>query len=320
MPQLITCMGEMLIDFLPIVEQRHTVGFRMFPAGSLLNVAVSLARLGAPAAFAGKVSTDYFGRVLRSYAESERVDTRFLLDDPAPSTLAFVAMDGGEPSYAFYGDAAADTRLTPAELPAGLVSETAILHVGSISLLRGDTPRAVLAACQQARGRALLSFDPNIRPNLVHDAAAYRALIERLAGMADVFKISAADLEWLMPGVPPERAAEQIEALGPALVAVTRGGQGVLARLAGREYHVPAFAITVADTIGAGDTFNGGLLAALYELGARSRQALLALRDEQVYQALGSAAAAAAINCTRNGANPPQKHELQAFLSSSSAG
>jgi fructokinase len=318
MGQLITCMGEMLIDFLPILEHGRTVGFRMSPAGSLLNVAVGLARLGAPAAFAGKVSTDYFGRVLREYAESQGVDTRFLLDDPASSTLAFVAMVDDEPAYAFYGDTAADTRLTPAELPASLIDETAMLHVGSISLLRGDTPKAVLAACEQARGRCLISFDPNIRPNLVHDAPAYRALIERVARMADVFKISSADLEWLMPGVAVEQAAEQIEMLGPALVVVTRGGKGVLARRGGRVFSASAFSIRLADTIGAGDTFNAGLLAALYEHGVRGRQQLVAMPDRAIEETLSYAAAAAALNCAREGADPPTRAELQAFLSRSS--
>src|SRR5688500_2223191 len=113
---MITCMGEVLIDFLPTVEGGRTTGFRMHPGGSLLNVAVAVARLGRPVALASKVSTDFFGRHLREHVEAEGVDARWLIDDAALSTLAFVAHVAGEPVFTFYGEGAADTLLTPGEL------------------------------------------------------------------------------------------------------------------------------------------------------------------------------------------------------------
>src|SRR6266487_5728724 len=128
----------------------------------------------------GKVATDFFGRFLRAYVESEGIDTRFLLSADASSTLAFVAMEGGEAAYSFYGEGAADTLLTAAEVPDALFDETRVLHIGAISLLRGTTPAAVLATVERLKGRALISFDPNIRPGLVHDEPAYRALLARL--------------------------------------------------------------------------------------------------------------------------------------------
>lgn len=315
MAPLITCMGEALIDFLPIDEAGRTTGFRIFPAGSLLNVAVACARLGQPVALATRLATDYFGRMLRAYAVAEGVDPRFLIDTDALSTLAFVAHVDGEPVFTFYGEGAADTLLTLEDLPPALFADTAILHFGSISLLRGSTPAATLAAAARLKGSALISLDPNLRPGLVRDEPAYRATLERAVALADVVKISAADLAWLMPGAPPAEAARALLARGPALVVVTRGGAGVLAaRAAGRPLELPAFSVTVADTVGAGDSFNGGMLTRLAELDVTTRPALEALDDGRLAEALRFAAAVAAINCSRPGADPPRRAEVAAFL------
>ena len=229
MPEVITSIGEILIDFLPIVENGATVGFRMHVGGSPYNVAMGLARLGQPVAFAGKIANDFFGRVMREHVEREGIDTRFLINTDALTTLAFVAYEHGEPAYSFYGEGAADTLVTAGDLPAALFDDTRILHFGSISLLRGSTPGAVEFAVERLKGRALLSFDPNLRPGLVRDEAGYRALLERLFRQADLVKISSADLGWLMPGAPLAEAAAALRAYGPALVVVTRGGDEVLA-------------------------------------------------------------------------------------------
>ncbi|MCU0490671.1 MAG: carbohydrate kinase [Chloroflexaceae bacterium] len=315
MHRLITSLGEILIDFLPIEEGGNTVGFRMFPGGSLLNVAVGTARLGQPTAFAGKVSTDFFGRRLRAYAEGEGIDTRFLLNDEALSTLAFVAIEDNEPAFSFYGEGAADTLLTADELPQALFEETAILHIGSISLLRGSTPDAIETTFGRLKSQALLSLDPNLRPGLVKDEAGYRARLARLTARTDIFKISAADLGWYMPGVPLEEAAAAIAREGPALVVVTQGGKGGLALRPGEALQaVPIFPVQVADTVGAGDTFNAGMLTGLAERGVYSRESLASLPAAELTEVLRFAAAAAAINCTRAGANPPTRAEVAGML------
>jgi fructokinase len=292
----------------------------MHPGGSPFNVAVGLARLGQPAAFVSKLAGDYFGCYLRDYLEQQGVSTRCLLrDDHALSTLAFVTMEEGEPAYTFYREGAADTRLTADEVPATCIEQTRILHVGSISLLDGTTPDAVLQTVQRLQGQALLSFDPNVRPNMVHDETAYRALIGRLLALSDMVKVSAADLAWLMPDTAPEQAAAHLLAQGPALVVVTLGGAGVLAlRAAGQDapqqWHLPAFAVQVADTVGAGDSFSAGLLAALAEHGVGTRAELLALDAAALAETLRFAAAVSAITCTRSGANPPRREEVAQFL------
>jgi fructokinase len=316
MTGLTTSMGESLIDFLPIQEGGRTVGFRMHPGGSPFNVAVGLARLGRPTAFASKISSDLFGRYLREYLESQGIDTRFLVSSDAQTTLAFVATEDGEPAYAFYNEGTADTLLLPDEVPTALFDETAILHFGSISLLSGTTPSAVLSTVERLRGRALLSFDPNLRPGLVRDEAGYRALLDRLFGMADVLKLSASDLQWLSPGSTVEQAADGLAARGPALLAITRGAQGVLAMRGGDRWEVPATQVRVVDAVGAGDAFSSGLLAGLFEHGITSRDTLLSADRAEIADTLAFATAVSAITCTRAGANPPTRQEVAAFARS----
>lgn len=316
--RLITCLGEGLMDFLPITESDETVGFRLAPGGSILNVAVGLARLGAPVAFAGKLADDFFGRRLRDYLRTEGVRLDYLTVAPGYSTLAFVTRSAAsaEPSFSFYGDGAADTTLALTDLPDALFAETALLHIGSISLLRGVTPLAVGEVAARLRGRALLSLDPNIRPGLVEDEAAYRATLAHLIAQTDTLKLSLADLAWLEPGAEHEEplaVAARYVARGPALVALTLGAAGaVIATASGLALHQRAPRIAIADTVGAGDAFAAGLLAALVERGATSRAALLALPQAELAEALRWATLVAGLTCGRAGANPPTRAEALA--------
>jgi len=312
--QFVTCLGEILIDFLPIEEEGKTAGFTMHAGGAPFNVATGLVRLGQKAAFAGKVSTDLFGRFLRAHAETELIDTRFIVPSDAPTTLAFVVIEQSEPVFVFYGEGAADTLLTVEELPASLFEETGILHFGGISLLRGATPAAVLETVERLKGRALLSFDPNIRPTLVSDAAPYRALLDKCFSLADIVKLSAADIGWLAPGQTVEQAAKELLGRGPALVMVTQGGKGVLALRGEEQFAFPGFSVRVADTVGAGDAFSAGLLAGLAERAITSRAALEEMSKEGLVAALRYGAATAALTCMRSGADPPRHEQVVQFL------
>lgn len=315
MRTLITCMGECLIDFLPLQKGEATVEFRMYPAGSLLNVAVSVVRLGQPAAFAGKIANDYFGRFLRSYITAEGIDTRFLTTVAGHSTLAFVAMEAGQPTFSFYREGAADTLLTVADVPDTLLTETGILHIGSISLLSGTTPATVLATVKRLKGQALLSLDPNLRPAIVEDEQGYRALLQQLFTLIDILKLSDTDLAWLMPNTPAEEAIHELLAQGPALVVVTCGARGAMAAKAETSVvSVPGFPVEVIDTVGAGDTFCAALLTHLARRQVVTRTALQNVSGEELLEMLRFAAAAAALNCTRAGANPPHYAEVEQFL------
>jgi fructokinase len=335
-------MGESLIDFVPLnatnqgerlsgagskaenlggvlLEGAESTDFRMHSGGSILNVAVGLARLGQHVAFAGKIGEDFFGHHLLRTLNAEGIDTRFLSTAKAQTALAFVAMEEGEPVYSFYGDGTADTLLTAADVPESLYQETSLLHVGSISLLRGTTPATVLDAFERLKGQALLSLDPNIRASLVYDEPAYRALLQRLIALTDILKLSAVDLAWLLPGSTMEESLLHLCELGPALVIITQGEKGVLARSGSSQtVHVPTFPVAVIDTVGAGDTFCAGVLARLADQAILSRESVLSLTEQELRAVISFASAAAALNCTREGANPPYRSEVDHYLQSSS--
>ncbi|HET9111361.1 MAG TPA: carbohydrate kinase [Ktedonobacterales bacterium] len=318
---VITCLGEGLMDMLPFSEAGETVGFRLAPAGSILNVAVGLARLGAPAAFAGKLADDFFGRRIRERLRVEGVRLDYLSMAPGHSTLAFVMPPEGasaEPSFAFYGEGAADTLLELSDLPPALYEETVALHLGSISLLRGTTPRTARTVAERLRGRALLSLDPNIRPGLVEDEIGYRTLLDHIIAQTDVLKLSLADLAWLEPGAEredPLAVASRYATRGPAFVALTLGDAGaVIATSSGVVTRQVAPAVTVADAVGAGDAFAAGLLDALLARGAVTRSALVALTVEQIEETLRWATVVAALTCARPGANPPRREEALAWM------
>ena len=324
MSTLVTCMGESLIDFVPLnltskgvnvsdagdarqEDQGMTLpgsasgtDFRMHAGGSILNVAVALARLGHHVAFAGKIAEDYFGHHLLQTLKTEGVETRFLNTSKGQTALAFVAMEEGEPVYSFYGDGTADTLLTAGDIPENLYQETSILHVGSISLLRGTTPATVLETFERLKGKALLSLDPNIRASMLHNEAAYRALLQRLIALTDILKLSNVDLAWLLPGASMEEALQHLCGLGPALVIITQGEKGVMARSGSSQtLFVSTFPVTVVDTVGAGDTFCAGVLARLADDAILSREKVLALTEQELRAVISFASAAAALNCTR---------------------
>ena len=311
--RMFTTIGEILIDFTPVAERDGVLKFAARAGGSPANVAIGLVRLGAQAEFAGKVSTDFFGRYLLQHLEREGVGTRFVSRSPAPSALAFVTLDRDTPSFEFYGTGTADVQLREEDLPRS-INESAVLHFGSISLLGEATSKTVLALVDRLRGTCLLSLDPNVRPSLIDDADAYRRILGRAFRAADVVKVSIEDLRWLEPALPIEDAAAGLLAQGALLVVVTLGPTGCYARTRAEEFRIPAPHVTVVDTVGAGDAFSSGLLASLAWSGLAIRRTLERSDSALVEKALRFATAAATLTCTRAGANPPYRDEIERFL------
>jgi fructokinase len=313
MSALFTTIGEILIDFTPLAGRSGPLSFQAHAGGSPANVAVGLARLGEQVEFAGKVSTDFFGRYLVRHLKQEGVGTRFLSRSPAHSTLAFVAFDQDGPSFTFYRAGTADTQLRSEDLPPS-IDESDVLHFGSISLLAASTSETVLALVDRLRGGCLLSLDPNVRPSLIGDPDAYRRTLDRAFGATDILKVSTEDLRWLKPGSSIESAAAQLLALGPVLVIVTLGQDGCYARMPAREIRVSTPRVDVADTVGAGDAFSSGLLACLAVFGLTSRRSLEQASSAAIREVLQFATGTAALTCTRAGADPPRREEVDQFL------
>lgn len=305
--------GEALYDvFMTKSPERGPVGMSAVIGGSPLNVAVGLARLGAQAGFFAGLSSDPLGVRLAAHLAAEGVDPRFLKIKPNPTTLSLVGVDArGGPKYTFYGHDAADISLTLQDMPV-LGPEVSGIHIGSYTLVR--TPIAdTLAALVGREHHRLISLDPNIRPTVEPDMALWRQRIAALLPSVSLVKVSDEDLHLLFPGDSPDEVAERWLDMGPALVVVTRGGAGAVALRRGERIEVAAEKVTVADTVGAGDTFQATLIAGLLALGCRSRRDVAEVSPADLFRLLKRCSLAAAITCQRQGADLPHARDLPVF-------
>ena len=314
---MIVCAGEALIDMLPRRTSAGEEAFAPYPGGAVLNTAVALGRLGVPTGFLSGLSTDLFGVILEGALEASDVDASLCVRSGRPSTLAFVRLSDGQASYAFHDEGTALRMLMPDDLPA-LPEAASAVFLGGISLVGEPCAAAFEALAAREAGRRAIVLDPNVRPSFVTDEAAYRARIERMVALADAVKVSDEDLHWLMgagaasdPGGVEETdaLAHALRERGPALVCVTRGAEGATAYIAGAIVTVPAARVEVVDTVGAGDTFDAGLMASLHGAGLL-RPGLPDLGEEALRDALTLAARAAAVTVSRAGADPPWRHEI----------
>jgi fructokinase len=334
----LTVVGELVVDLIPDLAagagpEGTAPHFVARPGGNALNVAVTAGRLGAPVRLVARLGTGPLARHLRRHAEASGVDFSGAVDAQEPVSLAVVGLDArGSADYGFHVLGAADWQWSDAEL-ADVPATTAILHVGSISSWTPPGCAAIARLVEQVHGdgRALVSVDPNIRPMLAdgpvgsslgNDRAAVSERLDRLIAAADVVKVSAEDLAWLEPDLGGgsaalDEAAQRWASRGPALVLLTDGGEPLrVARPGLPLLHLPIPRVPVADTVGAGDALAAGLFAGLLDAGITTRAALAGLTDDSLLTLAGDAALVAALTCTRVGADPPTRAEMEAARAS----
>ena len=306
----IALAGEALIDF----TSEGRLRFAGHPGGSPLNAAVACARLGERPFYLTQLSTDLFGDHLHRFLAENGIDTRFVLRSDAPSTFAFVEHTPFSNRYAFYARGSADGGYAPDPLPA-LPAGTRYLHFGSISLLQEPSASSITSIVSAHAGRLVVVFDPNVRPTLIPDLEAYRARCRGWLALTDLLKLSEEDAALLAPGTSLADAAGAWLGAGAKAVVITRGAAGAALHLRGRPpIRVAAPRVEVVDTVGAGDTFTAGLSVGLLDRGVLEARDLLAVPEATWRQVLAFAAAAAALNCTRTGADAPRRSEVLAFL------
>jgi fructokinase len=307
---MILSCGEALIDMLPRTSTEGEACFAPYAGGAVFNTAIALGRLGAPSAFFSGVSNDMLGEILADTLTVSKVDTRYLARSGRPTTVAFVKLVNGQATYAFYDEGTAGRMLSTDQLPT-LPADVSTLFLGGISLV--NDPAAGTYEALQARDSAtrVTMIDPNIRPGFIAGKEAeYRARINRMVARADIVKLSDEDLHWLEGQGNLTALARGILAKGPKVVFITEGAKGARAVTATKDRFVAATPVTVVDTVGAGDTFNAGVLAALHQAGALSKSGVAALADATLDAALSLGTRAAAVTVSRAGANPPWSHEL----------
>jgi fructokinase len=326
MPLDIITLGEALID-LPSTQSGVSLvdapGFAKVPAGAPANVAVAAAKLGLQTAFLSKVGDDPFGEsIIRTFAKHGVDTTRVLKDKAARTGLAFMSVqpDGGR-DFLFYFDPARDLALRPDELDFDWLDTTRVLHYGSISLIAEPSRSATLTAAGHLiqKGRALCSYDPNLRPWLWPDAKTMRGGVMLGFTVADLVKISVEELLFLVPEAIDEAAAVQSllhEFANLKLIAVTEGALGSRGYTRqGGFADAPGFHVHLVDATGAGDAYMAGLLTYLLEQGPEINDTLEQL-GARLAEALRYANACGALATTYLGATPHglTRESIQALM------
>lgn len=303
-------IGEALVD----VVLSDTATPRAHVGGSPLNVAVGVSRLGRPVLFAGRFGQDEHGAMIAAHLEGNGV--RRLLDaDAAPTSQATARLDPtGAASYEFE----LDWTLPPADALARDFRSAAggpllHMHAGSIATMLAPGDAEVMGLLEALSPETTISYDPNVRPTIVPDREFARGRAEESVRLSDVVHASDEDLAWLYPDRPLMDTLVAWQAMGPALVVMTRGAEDIVAVTADYTVERPIVPVEVADTVGAGDSFTSALLAALDDrrlLGAENRDRLRAMDRADVESVLIYASRASAITSSRPGADPPTRDEL----------
>jgi fructokinase len=296
--------GEALID-LVLAQDGSLDGH---PGGGPYNVARTIGRLEQPVAYLGRVSTDGFGRRLLLELEADGVDLESIVATDAPTTLALAELDdAGAARYEFYDTGTSAPGLTLEAASAAFPERVGMFYLGTLGLVFEPMATTLEALVARIGDETLVALDPNCRPTMLPDPAAFRGRLARLLTRTDVVKASEEDLAWIDPGTDPVTAARRLLSHDDAVALVTLGGDGALAVTAKEAVEVRAPKVEVVDTIGAGDAFMGAFLA--HWRGRGLGRSDLHLLDE-LEQAATFACRVAAITCSRAGADPPRLAEL----------
>ncbi|MBM7787630.1 carbohydrate kinase family protein [Tenggerimyces flavus] len=305
--------GEALVDV--VADPDDPQRFTAHPGGSPANLSIALARLGVQVEFAGRISDDRFGGLIRAHLTANDVDLSYSVEAPEQTTLAIVTLDENRAAeYAFYSTGTADWQWTDAELPRELGPEIAAVHGGSMTLAMAPGGEVIERFLASQRAERVVTIDPNVRPDIIGPLDAYRVQLERWLKIADIVKVSSDDLAVVYGDADPLAIARDWRAVegGPSLVVVTCAGDGSFALLDADDEPVRRAPepVTVVDTVGAGDSFMAGLLDALARSDRLSRPGLAKLTREDVAAALDWATRVAGVTVSRPGADPPRRAEV----------
>jgi len=292
--------GEVLIDLLPGTPERVAV-----VGGGPANTAKALARLGHDVQFIDGISTDTYGQSARAELLADGVKLDLALTSEKPTCLAIVSLnENGGATYEFKTDGTATFNFDLNWLPDPSVHKPQLLHIGTLVTIIEPGASVLYDWALQVAEFAPIIFDPNIRPSVMGDHDLYQAAVEKWVAISSVIKVSDDDIAWLYPDLSVEEVAKRWVSDGAALVVVTRGANGSIGYTADGVEEVAGVKVEVVDTVGAGDTVGAILVEAIIEDG------ILSLQNEGLKKVLKRSAAAAAISCSRAGAQPPYKHEM----------
>jgi fructokinase len=303
---VIVVAGEALIDMVQDGDGTR----RPSPGGGPFNTARALARLGVPTAFLGHLSDDEYGQLLADRLVADGASLALATVGHEPTTMAVANVDAnGLAEYEFVIQGTSAPNLTLDMLPAALPTAVTAIHVGTLGLVLEPMADSLVELVRRESPKRLVMLDPNIRPLLASDPH-YRPRLDWLISQSTIVKASTEDLAWLYPGLDHVAAAERMLANGVRLVLVTLGAAGAYGATRESRARVGALPVQVVDTIGAGDAFGAAALAWLHELDRLHPD--FSLSAEEVPSLLRFSCLAAALTCTRSGAEPPWRSEMQA--------
>ncbi|MEO9517722.1 MAG: carbohydrate kinase [Paracoccaceae bacterium] len=305
---MILCCGEALIDLLPGENDTPLP----LVGGSVLNTAVALGRLGAEVGLLTGLSSDAYGQQIEAHLDASHVSSAHCIRSDRPTTLAVVTLVDGQAQYRFEDEGSALRMIGVPDLPA-LPDTVQTMVFGGISLIPTPIADTLAHLCVNRPDDVICMLDANVRPGFVNDPKTYRARLQRMLAATDIIKVSDEDLEWLVPdtGSVQDAIAQLLDA-GPSVVLFTEGAKGASAIRAGQDpVFVASRSVDVVDTVGAGDTFNAGVLHSLKVQGKLKKSELKSAPADVWRAALDFASGAAAITVSRAGANPPWANELE---------
>lgn len=300
----ILVIGETLVDLVPGPNGREAI-----LGGSPFNVAIGLGRLGANVSIATSISTDKDGQRFKAALEGDHVDLTYtaIVDAPSPTALVEEGTKESGPRYVFTLDKTA--FMTPAPIPTSWPNGIAHVQLGSFAVIVDPLADPVMATLKAVKGICTTSYDPNIRPMITPDHAKARAAVEARVAFVDLVKASEEDMAWLYPDRDPADSMREWLKRGPKLCVLTRGGDGAEAFMADEHIAMPAPTITVADTVGAGDSLMSSLLFAMDRDGALGASHAPWTKDA-IAKWLSFGVKASAYTCTHKGSNPPKLKDL----------
>ncbi len=307
---MIVVCGEALMDVFDAGATATGNALDARIGGSPYNVALGLARLAQPVAFCGAISTGFLGeRLMRSLAD-EGIDTSCVQRTPAPTSICIIGLDArGVPAYDFYGERGADRQLDASALLRIPVA-TRALHFGSYAMVVEPVAITQRALIERECHRTLIAYDPNVRLTVEPSLQRWRDTLAWMLPRTHLLKVSEEDIGLLFPGRALDELASSWLTQGPRVVIITRGGEGSLAFGATASAHAAPVAVDVIDTVGAGDTFQAALLTWLAEHERLSINGVATLDTSSLGDMLGFATRAAAITCSRRGADLPRRGEV----------
>jgi len=311
---MIICAGESLIDMVSFAGENGEVQYSPHVGGSILNSALALGRLGVDAYYCGVVSNDTFGGLIEDCLRDSKVQEDFIIKTNRPTTLAYADVTDGVAKYTFVDERSAGRLIDENSLKpfVNKIKNAKALLVGGISLQVEPCGTSWQWLVEQVAGHCVIYFDANIRPDFIEDKDKYHKRFERLTRKVDIIKISEEDYSYLYGEQNFEKVSGEWLEGGIKMIVLTLGEKGAKVIYGGdKEIRVGIEPVKIIDTIGAGDSFNAGLLFDLDKRGMLDREKLATIDTLRLQKTLTFANQVARFTVTQKGANPPWIDELK---------